>query len=48
MTRRILSLLLLVLAQWPLVNGQWSMAHAQDYAPNQGYRLEIGDGLALD
>ena len=24
------------------------MAHAQDYDPNQGYRLEIGDGLALD
>ena len=48
MTRRILSLLLLALAQWPLVNGQWSMAHAQDFDPNQGYRLEIGDGLALD
>ena len=24
------------------------MALAQDYDPNQGYRLEIGDGLALD
>ena len=31
-----------------MVNDLCSMAYAQDFDPNQGYRLEIGDGLALD
>ena len=42
MTRRILSTLLAMLAASTLC------LMAQNYDPNQGYRLEIGDGLALD
>ena len=48
MTKRILSLFILALAQWSMINDQWSMVYAQDFDPKQGYRLEIGDGLALD
>ena len=42
MTRRILSALLALFAASTLC------LMAQDFDPNQGYRLEIGDGLALD
>ena len=42
MTRRLFSLLLVTFFCGTLC------LTAQDYDPNQGYRLEIGDGLALD
>lgn len=49
MTRRILSaMLFMVLGTCFMFNGGCSVAWAQDFAPEQGYRLEIGDGLALD
>jgi len=48
MTRRLLSVLLMLLASCPMFNVQCSTAFAQDFDPAQGYRLEIGDGLALD
>ncbi len=48
MTRRFFSLLLTCLVLWQVVCVQCSKAYAQDFDPQQGYRLEIGDGLALD
>ena len=42
MTRRLFSVLLAAFAFGTL------LLMAQDFDPNQGYRLEIGDGLALD
>ena len=42
MTRRLFSVLLTAFAFGTL------LLMAQDFDPNQGYRLEIGDGLALD
>ncbi len=50
MKRRFFPTLLaaLCVSTWSMFNARCSVAFAQDFEPGQGYRLEIGDGLALD